>query len=83
MCDQPFSAAKDQPFIDLVRTLNPLAHVVCDKTIIADLVVEYKKKIEELKVELASVPGKISITLESWLFGDTVLITSGNLNLNC
>lgn len=66
MCDQPFSAAKDQSFIDLVKTLNPLAHVVCDKTIRADLMVEYEKKMEELKVELASVPGKISITLDGW-----------------
>lgn len=66
MCDQPFSAPKDQPFIDLIKTLNPLAHIVCDKTIRADLMVEHEKKMEELKVELAAVPGKISITLDGW-----------------
>ena len=65
-CDQPFSALKDEAFVELVKTLNPLAHIVCDKTIRADLMVEFEKKIEHLKTELAEVPGKISISLDGW-----------------
>ncbi|KAJ6647836.1 Zinc finger BED domain-containing protein RICESLEEPER 2, partial [Pseudolycoriella hygida] len=66
MCGQPFSAPKDQAFVDLMKCLNPLARIVCDKTIRADLMVEYERKVEELKTELAAVPGKISITLDGW-----------------
>ncbi|KAJ6639497.1 putative AC transposase [Pseudolycoriella hygida] len=32
----------------------------------ADLMVECERKVEELKTELAAVPGKISITLDGW-----------------
>ncbi|KAJ6639913.1 Zinc finger BED domain-containing protein RICESLEEPER 2 [Pseudolycoriella hygida] len=60
------NAPKDQAFVDLVKCLNPLARIVCDKTIRADLMVEYERKVEELKTELAAVPGKISITLDGW-----------------
>lgn len=66
MCDQPFNAPQEQAFIDLVNTLNPLADIVSDKTIRADLMAEYKKKIVELTTELSKVPGKISITLDGW-----------------
>lgn len=66
MCDQPLNAPQEQAFIDLVNTLNPLAHIVSDKTIRADLMAEYEKKIVELKTELSKVPGKISITMDGW-----------------
>ncbi len=39
MCYQPFSAPKDEAFVELVKKLNPLAHIVSDKTIRADLMV--------------------------------------------
>ncbi|KAJ6642918.1 putative AC transposase, partial [Pseudolycoriella hygida] len=65
-CDQPFTAPQEEAFVELIRTLNPDAHIYSDKTIKKDELTEYLTKFDELKEEIAKVPGKISITMDSW-----------------
>lgn len=65
-CDQPFTASQEPAFVELVDSLNPDAHIVSDKTIKADELAEYLLKFDELKKQVAQVPGKISITMDGW-----------------
>ncbi|KAJ6646911.1 putative AC transposase, partial [Pseudolycoriella hygida] len=65
-CDQPFTAPQEEAFVELIRTLNPDAHIYSDKTIKKDELTEYLTKFDELKEEIAKVSGKISITMDSW-----------------
>lgn len=65
-CNQPFTGPQQNAFVALIRTLNPDAQTVTDKTVKADLMAVYKQKISELKTEVTNVPGKISITMDTW-----------------
>ncbi|KAJ6639118.1 Zinc finger BED domain-containing protein RICESLEEPER 2, partial [Pseudolycoriella hygida] len=65
-CNQPFTEPQQAAFVALVRTLNPEAKVVSDVKVKSDVMAAYKDKLEELKREVANVPGKISITLDAW-----------------
>lgn len=65
-CNKPFTEPQQKAFVALIRTLNPDAKVISDKTVKADLMEEFNLKINELKTELANVPGKISITMDAW-----------------
>lgn len=65
-CNQPFTEPQQKAFVALIRTLNPCAEVVSDKTVKADLMAEFTQKTHELKTEVADVPGKISITMDAW-----------------
>lgn len=49
-----------------MNSLNPDAHTYPDKTIKADELAYYLTKHEELKKEVAKIPGKISITMDGW-----------------
>lgn len=64
--DQPFSEVNHPFFIAMIKTLNPAAKVVCDKTIRSDLMATYRKMHEELKTVIAEIPGKISLTMDGW-----------------
>ncbi len=64
--DQPYSAAREAAFVELINSLNPDAHIVSDKTIKADELAEYLWKFDELKAQIAQVPGKISISMDGW-----------------
>lgn len=64
-CNQPFTEPQQKASVALIRTLNPDATVVSDKTIKADLMAEFESKIKELITEIATVPGKISITMDA------------------
>lgn len=66
LSDQPFSVVQEKAFIDLVHILNPDAIIVSDRTLKTDLMELYKTKFEELKAEVAKIPGKISLTLDGW-----------------
>lgn len=66
LSDQPFTAIQDQPFVDLVHTLNPKATIASDRTFKSDLMDAYKKMFIELKAEIATIPGKISLTMDGW-----------------
>lgn len=63
---QPFSVVEEDEFIELIRSLNPTAELVSDKTIKADLMATYLEKVEEIKQLLKGVPGKISVTMYMW-----------------
>lgn len=56
-CDQPYTAASEAAFVELVDSLNPDAYIVSDKTIKADELTEYLKKFDELKQLIAHIPG--------------------------
>lgn len=65
-CNQPFTEPQQEAFIAVIRTLNPEASVISDKTVKSDLLAEYAHKLNVLKTEVAAVPGKISITMDAW-----------------
>lgn len=65
-CDQAYTAPQQDAFIELVKSLNPDARIMSDKTIKADELAEFLKKFDELKRTIAAVPGKISITMDGW-----------------
>lgn len=65
-CDQPFTAAQEEAFVEMVASLNPDAHLYSDKTIKSDELAEYVTKFDELKVVVSKIPGKISITIDGW-----------------
>lgn len=48
----------------MIDTLNPDAKSISDKTVRADIMADYEVKLEELKTQMSSLPGKISITLD-------------------
>lgn len=50
----------------MVRTLNPEAKTISDKTVRADLMATFEIKFNEIKKELNAVPGKISFTMDLW-----------------
>ncbi len=62
----PHTAPQQKAFVRLVHTLNPDAHIYTDKTVKADELREYLTKFDELKEDIAKVPGKISITIDGW-----------------
>lgn len=64
--DQPFSEVDQPSFIALVKTLNPEAELVSDKTIRSDLMSKYEKMLQEKKIEMSKIPGKISLTMDCW-----------------
>lgn len=64
--DQPNTACRQAAFVELVDSLNPDAHIISDKTIKADELAEYIQKFDELKVQIAQVPGKKSISMDGW-----------------
>lgn len=49
-----------------MKSLNPVAHVISDKTVQADIMAKFGEKMLEVKARLASIPGKISITMDGW-----------------
>lgn len=57
---------EEQAFIEMIRTLNPSAELISDKTLKEDLMSAYSEKIEEIKSEMKVIPGKISITMDIW-----------------
>lgn len=65
-CDQPYTATQQAAFVDMVDSLNPDAHIISDKTIKADELADYLQKFDELKAQIAQVPGKISISMDGW-----------------
>lgn len=64
--DQPFSVVDQPSFMAYIKTLNPNAELVSDKTIRSDLMVTYKKMLQEMKTVISEIPGKISLTMDSW-----------------
>lgn len=66
LSNQPFSVVEEDAFIELIKTLNPSAEVISDKTIKADLTAAYFEKFENIKQEVKEIPGKISITMDMW-----------------
>lgn len=66
VCDQPYSEPQREAFVEMIKTLNPDAHIVSDKTVHADLMTTYHAKFAELITEVSSVPGKISLTMDLW-----------------
>ncbi|KAG4070300.1 hypothetical protein HA402_014400 [Bradysia odoriphaga] len=66
LCDEPFTATQEEAFANLVRTLNPHAKLYSDKTMRADLLDTFKVKLNELRVQMSEVPGKISVTMDGW-----------------
>lgn len=50
----------------MVKTLNPEAKTISDKTVHADLMAAFDIMFNEIKVEVNAVPGKISITMDLW-----------------
>ncbi|KAJ6647884.1 Zinc finger BED domain-containing protein RICESLEEPER 4, partial [Pseudolycoriella hygida] len=63
-CNQPFTEPQQQAFVALIRTLNPDAVVVSSCK--SDLLAAYAAALDNLKAELAKIPGKISITMDAW-----------------
>ncbi len=66
VCDQPYTEPQQQSFIDMIKTLNPEAQTISDKTVHADLMTTFEIKFMQMKNEVNAVPGKISITLDLW-----------------
>ncbi|KAJ6640352.1 Zinc finger BED domain-containing protein RICESLEEPER 2 [Pseudolycoriella hygida] len=66
LCDQPFTEPQQQSFVELVHSLNPDAKLITDKTVKADILETYEAKLEDLKVLLSQIPGKLSISLDGW-----------------
>lgn len=66
LSDQPFSEMDSPSFIALIKTLNPEAALVSDKTIRSDLMVTYQKLLQEMKTVMSEMPGKISLTMDCW-----------------
>lgn len=66
VCDQPYTEPQQQSFIDMIKTLNPEAQTISDKTVHADLMNTFEIKFMQMKNEVNAVPGKISITLDLW-----------------
>lgn len=64
--NQPFSVVEEDEFIELIRSLNPSAELMSDKTVREDVMATYRDKVEEIKRHLKGVPGKISITMDMW-----------------
>lgn len=50
----------------MIQTLNPDAQLYSDKTMRADLLDSFKEKLNELKVRVSAVPGKIAVTMDGW-----------------
>lgn len=66
VCNQAFTAPEQEAFVKMVRTLNPKAKTISDKTVRSDLMAAFGKKFDELKKEIRLIPGKISITMDGW-----------------
>lgn len=65
-CNQPFTEPQQDAFVALIRTLNPDTVVVSNVTIKNDLLAAYAAALNDLKAEIAKIPGKISITMDAW-----------------
>ncbi|KAJ6640379.1 putative AC9 transposase, partial [Pseudolycoriella hygida] len=65
-CNQPFTELQQQASVALIRTLNPDAVVVSNVIIKSDLLSAYAAALDNLKAELAKIPGKISTTMDAW-----------------
>lgn len=50
----------------MIKTLNPKAKIISDKTVHADLMAAFDVEFNSVKEEVNSVPGKISITMDLW-----------------
>ncbi|KAJ6648390.1 putative AC transposase, partial [Pseudolycoriella hygida] len=66
VCDEPFKAVQTEAFAEVVKTLNPDAVLYSDKTMRADLIDTFNEKLNELKVRLSQIPGKLAVTMDGW-----------------
>lgn len=66
LSDEPFSTVEEPAFVEMIHSLNPKAEIISDKTVRADLMAIYEKLIDEIKIELSTVPGKLSFTMDGW-----------------
>lgn len=66
LSDQPFTEVQNEAFLDMLKTLNPEAKSVSDKTIKRDSMAAFLLEFEKNKLHISKVPGKISFTLDGW-----------------
>lgn len=66
MSDQPFTEPEQKDFVELVKSLNPEAVLISDKTVRADIIEKYEEKLETVKDLVTTIPGKLSISLDGW-----------------
>lgn len=66
MSDQPFTEPQQESFVELVRSLNPEAVLISDKTVRADIIETYEEKLNVVKDLVSQIPGKISISHDGW-----------------
>lgn len=66
LCDQKFDVVEKPAFRRLIHTLNPVADLISDKTVQADILLTFGEKMEVLKNRLPEIPGAISITMDGW-----------------
>lgn len=66
-CQQStFSIVEEEEFIELIKSLNPSAEVISDKTVKADVMDAHMENVELMKQDVKGVPGKTSITMDMW-----------------
>lgn len=66
VCSQPFCEVQQEAFLDMIKTLNPEAKPISDKTIKRDILSRFAIEAEKLKLHISKVPGKISFTIDGW-----------------
>lgn len=66
MSDQPFSETQQNEFVELIKSLNPEAVLISDKTVRADIMKKYEEKLETVKNLATGIPGKLSISCDGW-----------------
>lgn len=64
--DQPFTEVQEKAFLNLLKTLNPDATSVSDKTIRRDMMKAFRQELEINKLRMKNLPGKISFTIDGW-----------------
>lgn len=64
--NQPFSVVEEEEFAEMIDTLNPSAELMTRNTVKADIMATYWEKIEKIKTELKTIPGKMSVSLDIW-----------------
>lgn len=72
LCDMKFNVVEKPAFRKLIHSLNPVAELISDKTVQADVLVKFGEKMEGLKERLSKIPGKISITTDGWTSGNVL-----------
>lgn len=65
-CNQPFTEAEQEDFLELIQTLNPDAVTISSETVKRDILKKFEEKVKEVKLSLSKIPGKISFTVDAW-----------------